>query len=208
MRKVTGPTLRTNGVRTPEKLRIGPEAAARRTFLELPPDLPLESWQRVGRQLFLISDSSSWWIGDWIVFGKHMFPDRYRQAIAETQLDYQTLRNYAWVASRFPVTRRRDTLSFAHHLEVAGIPDPEQQDLWLRKAEQGNWSRNKLRMELRKHRKYTEEPDARTSKAVVEILVSEIRKAQWENAARDEGMELVNWITSVLDGAASVDSVP
>ena len=50
------------------------------------------------------------------------------------QLDYQTLRNYAWVARRFPAGRRRAGVSFAHHAEVARLPEPEQ-DYWLRRAE-------------------------------------------------------------------------
>ena len=41
-------------------------------------------------------------------------------------LDYQTLRNYAWVARRFAMSRRRDTLSFGHHAEVPALPEPEQ----------------------------------------------------------------------------------
>ncbi len=32
----------------------------------------------------------------------------------------------AWVARRFPVSRRRDTVSFQHHAEVAALPEPEQ----------------------------------------------------------------------------------
>jgi hypothetical protein len=41
--------------------------------------------------------------------------------------------NYAWVARRFAMSRRRDTLSFGHHAEVAALPEPEQ-DFWLREA--------------------------------------------------------------------------
>lgn len=44
----------------------------------------------------------------------------------------------AWVARRFGKSRRRDTLHFSHHAEVAALAEPEQ-DFWLRKAEAHNW---------------------------------------------------------------------
>lgn len=71
-----------------------------------------------------------------------------KAAVEQTALVYQTLRNYAWVARRFPVSRRRDSLSFGHHAETAALPEPEQ-DFWLRKAAEQHWSRNQLRREIR-----------------------------------------------------------
>lgn len=55
---------------------------------------------------------------------------RCRGAIAVTGLDYQTLRNYAVVARRFDLSRRRDSLSCQHHAEVCALSDSEQ-DRWL-----------------------------------------------------------------------------
>jgi hypothetical protein len=82
-----------------------------------------------------------------MIYGESAYTGRYREAIEKTSLDYQTLRNYAWVARRFPMSRRRDTLSFGHHAEVAALQGPEQ-DYWLRKAEELRWSRNQLRREV------------------------------------------------------------
>jgi hypothetical protein len=82
------------------------------------------------------------------VFGEQAYAGRYRQAIKRTSLDYQTLRNYAWVARRFAMSRRRDTLSFGHHAEVAALPEPEQ-DFWLRKAEEHRWPVKHLRRQVR-----------------------------------------------------------
>ena len=119
-----------------------------RTGLELPGRLSFDAWQDVGRHLAAIIDTSAWWLADWLVFGQEHYPGRYDDAIRKTSLDYQTLRNYAWVARRISLPRRRDTLSFAHHAEVAALPFPEQ-DYWLRQAERYQWSRNILRRELR-----------------------------------------------------------
>src|SRR5581483_2680626 len=107
-------------------ISFGRMAAATRTELRLPEHLPSAEWCRVGQHIALIENASSWWLGDWLVYGQHKFPDRYRKIMAETSLDYQTLRNYAWVARRFHPSRRRDRLSFQHHVTVAPLPESEQ----------------------------------------------------------------------------------
>jgi hypothetical protein len=57
----------------------------------------------------------------------------------------------AYVASRFEPSRRRPGLSFSHHAELAGLA-PEDQELWLDRAEAGGLSVRALRSELRKAR--------------------------------------------------------
>lgn len=106
------------------------------------------TWEELGTELFSFADSSTWWIADWLVYGESVFHDRYEEAIKRTSLSYQTLRNYSWVARAFPLSRRRPGLSFSHHLEVVALDEPEQ-DYWLRKAKELDWSRNKLRREIR-----------------------------------------------------------
>jgi hypothetical protein len=119
-----------------------------RTGITFAQQLTYEKWLGIGRQLATVSASSAWCLGDWLIYGENAYSGRYRNAIEQTSLDYQTLRNYAWVARRFPLSRRRETLSFAHHAEVARLPEHEQ-DFWLRKADEFSWSRNRLRKELR-----------------------------------------------------------
>jgi hypothetical protein len=116
--------------------------------LRLPHKFSFETWLAAGRRLAAVASSSAWCLGDWLVYGEDLFPGRYRDAIEQTSLEYKTLRNYAWVTRRFPMSRRRDTLSFGHHAEVAALPRPEQ-DYWLRKADELGWSRNQLRREVR-----------------------------------------------------------
>ncbi|WTJ87763.1 LmbU family transcriptional regulator [Streptomyces sp. NBC_01538] len=106
------------------------------------------TWEELGTELFSFADSSTWWIADWLVYGEFVFHDRYEEAIRRTSLSYQTLRNYSWVARRFPLSRRHQGLSFSHHLEVVALEQPEQ-DYWLGKASELGWSRNKLRREVR-----------------------------------------------------------
>jgi hypothetical protein len=116
--------------------------------IQFPRQLPYDAWLGIGRQLAAASSSSAWCLGDWLMYGEEAYSGRYRDAIEQTSLDYQTLRNYVWVARRFAPSRRRDGLSFAHHAEVAGLAEHEQ-DFWLHKAEEFSWSRNRLRREVR-----------------------------------------------------------
>jgi hypothetical protein len=53
---------------------------------------------------------------------------------------YQTLRNYAVVARRLKLSRRRDNLSFQHHAEVCALGF-EEQDRWLDLAAESPWRR-------------------------------------------------------------------
>ena len=86
-----------------------------RIGLMLPRRLPFAAWLAVGTQLAAVAASSAWCLGDWLTYGQKAYVGRYREAIERTGLEYQTLRNYAWGAGRFELSRRRDTLSFAHH---------------------------------------------------------------------------------------------
>ncbi|MFI6039294.1 LmbU family transcriptional regulator [Streptomyces sp. NPDC051315] len=123
-------------------------ALVTRRGLLLPKRMAFEKWVGVGSYLSNIMSASSWCLGDWLVYGEASFNGRYRDAIELTSLDYQTLRNHAWVARCYPMSRRREKLSFTHHAEVASLSDPEQ-DFWLGKAEEHGWSAKRLRREVK-----------------------------------------------------------
>lgn len=178
----------------------GPERRVRtkRVMLSLPQDMPLDAWRNLGRQIHVVSDSSAWWLGDWLIYGQTHYPNRYKQAIAETSLDYQTLRNYAWVARRFTPERRHPKLSFQHHAEVTSLPEAEQ-DAWLTRAEINGWSRNELRRQLRGERQLT---SARPRTVHIEMKLPDQQKERWQKAAERADQELLTWMVETLDHAA------
>jgi hypothetical protein len=185
------------------RLRLSGSGCTRptRTALQIAPGIEYASWKHVGTQLALIADSSSWWLGDWIVYGQSAYGKRYREAIEATHLDYQTLRNYAWVARKFDPLRRRQTLSFQHHLEVAGL-SLRDQDTWLDRAHLNSWSRTQLRTELRSARIQASHPLA-VAIDTVTINVEQTRRTRWAEAAAADEHDLTAWIVEALDEAAA-----
>ncbi|MCH0564648.1 LmbU family transcriptional regulator [Streptomyces sp. MUM 136J] len=193
--------------------------------MTFPQGLPERSWERIGTGLRELTNSSAWWLGDWLVFGATSYgARRYREAVERTGLDYQTLRNYAWVARRFEHHRRRDSLSFAHHAEVTSLSPPEQ-DYWLREADRRKWSRNELRRAVRaglaeqrgtggavpgggEERQEVPPPagpaGAGERRRKVTTLTIELSASQldyYSQVAAAQGLPVERWVTRMLDAA-------
>lgn len=203
---------------------VGTQAKVQKSGMIFPENLSERSWERIGTSLRELVNSSAWWLADWLLYGESTYGwRRYKEAIERTGLDYQTLRNYAWVGRRFEHHRRRDSLSFAHHAEVARLSPPEQ-DYWLRKAEQQKWSRNELRRTVRASLaaqsdstetpsssdeqqevpRLTESTAAEKRRQKVTTLTIELSADQLElysQAAAAHGLSVDKWVTQMLDTA-------
>ncbi|WTL59988.1 LmbU family transcriptional regulator [Nocardia sp. NBC_01499] len=171
-----------------------------RVGLRIQGPLPYQEWTQAGRRLTDAHNSSAWCLGDWLVYGQNRYESRYRTAINEAGLDYQTLRNYAWVARKFPIDRRRENLSFQHHAEVAALTT-EMQDFWLERAERFSWSRNQLRGYIRSGEIKEQTPSL--AGVLGRIAVTTEQLARWTSAAEREIQPLQDWVLTHLDGAAS-----
>ena len=97
------------------------------------PDLPFERYEALGTFLGRVQDGSRWWIGDWLVFGEHVYGEKYAQAAEQIGLTPGTLQNYAYVASKVVKEQRRPELPFSTHREVAAL-EPDDQRSWLQRA--------------------------------------------------------------------------
>jgi hypothetical protein len=205
-------TVQREGNPTPAVLRIrgkqdfvAEKILTTRVGLMFPEAMTFDSWERAGSQLFRLVDSTAWCLGDWLVYGQREYSDRYQRAVEAAGLDYQTLRNYAWVSRSFELSRRRARLSFQHHAEVASLPAAEQ-DHWLDRAEQGSWSRNKLRKSLRDSR----DPSRAEQEAAVlpRVAVSSDHISRWREAAKQASSSFEQWVVHSLDRAAEGHSLP
>lgn len=172
-----------------------------RVGLQMPAKMAYDEWERAGRQLADVLDSSCWWLADWLVYGKDHYADRYQRGIRAAGLSYQTLRNYAWVSRRFDLARRRPALSFQHHAELASMPI-EEQELWLDRAEQGQWTTKQLRNALRAARQDGQQPRT-AAEPSRRLEVPGSRLQWWHRAAEQLGVDFEQWVTTTLDSAAA-----
>jgi hypothetical protein len=182
-------------------LQVRPRSVTRITTsgLTLRPGVPLEEWVAVGRRLARVADGSAWSLGDWLLYGQTAYGERYKVALELTAFDYQTLRNYAWVARNIEMSRRRDTLSFAHHAEVAALGSVEQ-DLWLQRAEWHRWPRAELRRRLSTARSLRDAGDPPA--VVLHVSVAAERESRWRRAAAARELCVTEWVATVADSAA------
>jgi len=147
-----------------------------------------ETWQAVGARLQSAAGSVNWWIGDWLNYGESRYGETYTQAIEDTGLDYQTLRNCKWVAASIQMSLRGDNLSWSHHREVASL-EPKEQQRWLEKASQEGWSKSRLRENIRAAKALTREDPQRPAIAVVTVVTVESREPS--NTGDRSPLELV-----------------
>ncbi|WP_370664602.1 LmbU family transcriptional regulator [Streptomyces sp. IBSBF 2507] len=183
-----------------ESPRVSGEVLTMRVGLQIPVGLSFETWERAGSQLAGIVDSSAWWLGDWLVYGKDNYADRYQLGIRAAGLKYQTLRNYAWVSRRFKLVRRRHRLTFQHHAEVASLPQ-EEQEHWLDRAEKMGWTTKQLRNSIQQTRDSDcQKMDARSTAR--RLAVPDNHFQWWHKAAERSGIDLEKWVLITLDQAA------
>ncbi len=118
-------------------------------------ELDAREWAMAGHRIGTVGRRIQWLLGDWIAYGSAKFGQRYTWAAKVTGYDTQSLMNMVYVASRFSVSRRRESLSWSHHEAVAALED-EDQDTWLDRAVEHRWSVSDLRMMLRAARRQEE----------------------------------------------------
>jgi hypothetical protein len=77
----------------------------------------------------------------------------------------------AYVAGRFARERRRAELSFSHHAEVAALA-PDEQEVWLERAQASGLSARASRRELRNARRRSGGTGARSLEDAVQLAGS------------------------------------
>jgi hypothetical protein len=112
------------------------------------PELTWESYERLGKFIGQMQRSIEWWMADLFIYGEDIFGHRFAQIDEAFGVAPHTLSNRVSVARRIPPSRRRAALNFSIHAEVAYL-EPRDRDLWLDRAERGQWTRARLREEMR-----------------------------------------------------------
>jgi hypothetical protein len=120
-------------------------------------ELSEEDWIELGRVLRTYDTAIQWMLGDWLNHGiknaekwgkvdeqAESEESRYTPLLAQTDYQYGTLANFASVARAVTHSRRREAMSFSHHVEVAKLAGDEQEK-FLELAEEQNLSVRELR---------------------------------------------------------------
>lgn len=106
-----------------------------------------EEWVKHGEQIYGRAKAVTWQLADWAAYG-----DKEWGALKEFcdlhDYNYDSLRVYASTANRVKLLNRLNTLSFAHHSEVASLPEREQRK-WLKIANDEKLPVSKLRERIR-----------------------------------------------------------
>jgi len=119
----------------------------------------LAEWERCGIVLRRIEGAVQWWIGDWLNYGEKAYGEKYTDAEALTELERQTLTNYAYVSAHVTISRRRENVSYSVHAEVAPLP-PDQQRAILTRAAEEDLTVGEVRAAIRQTRLETRAPSA------------------------------------------------
>ena len=88
-------------------------------------DISYQEWSALFDALRGLESCIQFWLGDCINYGKDHFSEDWYQAMP---LGYEgtTLDNFALVARKVPSPRRREGVSYSHHVEVSNLAPVDQ----------------------------------------------------------------------------------
>ena len=140
------------------------------TGLLLSDAITFDEWAQCGQELWGLKQAVQWAVGDWLLAGERKFGERYAQALDETRYSYGSLRNIAWVAGQFPREHRQGSLSWSHHMAVAGVDEPARFELLDRALDEG-YTRDELRTEVKRLKASSDEADVQVIEPLPAVRV-------------------------------------
>jgi hypothetical protein len=160
------------------------------TGLGLAPGIPFDSWERLVSFLDHLAASTPWWLGDALVYGEAAFGAEAAQAVGASP---ESRKQYAWVASRFPSSRRRPSLSWSAHRAVSSL-EPDEADALLDRAEREGLGSGDLRA-LASASRAEVEPDERVT---ITLRVTRVTAARLHELA--QGRSLSEVVAELVNG--------
>ena len=104
-----------------------------------------EAWLAAGARFVETQSTASWDFADWLKAGVERWGESVTRDAAESSGNSpEKIRHYLVAATVYPLRRRRRTLTFTHHLEVARL-DQVVADGLLDQAEAEGWSARQIR---------------------------------------------------------------
>ncbi len=124
------------------------------TGLQMAEGTTFDEWLAMGETLKRMDRAVQWWIGDWLNIGESNYGEMYAQAVDETGAAYQTLANYKWVAAAIEFSRRRESVKFGVHAEIASLPESKHAE-YLDRSEAENWTVREARRQVKAQKALT-----------------------------------------------------
>lgn len=139
-------------------------------------DVSFDEWADILGSLKMVKGAVHFWIGDALNFGERKFGEQYSQALDGLDYEYQTLQNDKWISNKVKGSRRRETLTFSHHQEVADLA-PEDQDKMLDYAEENSLNVKSFRNFVRAYKMQLDLPEL-TDEDLNRSTPQDFKKAQ------------------------------
>jgi hypothetical protein len=178
-------------------LSLGEKVRASAIGLRFDEGLDFIEWAKIGSGIGAAIEATAWWIGDWCNYSFWEYGSKYEAALDVTGLDYGTLANIASVCEKVETSRRRENLSFTHHVAVASLP-AEEQVAWLDRAEQEKWSTRQLQAALAGARQLpAHEPSIRLTLSLPPAEADRVER--WKAAAEADGEDFAEWVGEACD---------
>lgn len=111
------------------------------------PNITYETWLALGEAFGRLRKASSWWIGDWFIFGDYRWGEKAAAAEHLAGVSPHRLAAICRTCMYVPKSRRRLSLPFSYHTEVSRLM-PEEQTRFLTLAEDNGWTRDQLRRSI------------------------------------------------------------
>jgi hypothetical protein len=119
--------------------------------LTLPEGIEYGTAEALGVFIAEIKTRGNFYIGDWMIECEEKLPTEFSQLAEATGLSEPTRLFIMSVCRAVPPNRRRDTLTWSHHVAVYKLPAKEQRS-WLAAAEKNGWSYTELRTQMKADR--------------------------------------------------------
>ena len=160
-------------------------------------------YQGIGDFIQRAHKASGLWLADWIAYGdsRSEWAEQIEAVLGIEEYAEATVRQYRYIAKRFPPSTRIDAVPFGHHAAVVEL-EPDDQHALLIQARDHGWTQSELRRE--KHaltRRLVLEGQADTMHTV-DLTVRVSLEAGTPYAAETEAWDLVKRaITGVVPHA-------
>lgn len=164
-------------------------------------------WLAAGRSLSGSASDQSWAFADWLAAGHAAWgAEAMREAAESTGAPSGKISNYLAVSKAYPPIRRRISLTFSHHLEVARLPDTEREQL-LDRAEAGEWTRAEIRAAAREASLEVKNANLRRKVAELERALA-AANADPRDAAKQAHSRLDAEYTVIRESARRAAGIP